>query len=121
MEVYLNQRRNRLQLMMVQLQLNQQQTSCNMVIARLQLEKQTKQSLLDHREDEQIFMERCPGQLYMSRPSPLLSNYRSPVQGLYLCAVGHTQGCGAHPGGGVMGAPGRIASRMAIHDFRRMK
>jgi len=31
-------------------------------------------------------------QLYMSRPVPALSGYRSPVQGLYLC------GSGAHPG-----------------------
>lgn len=41
------------------------------------------------------------------------SNYRTPLQGLYLC------GSGAHPGGGVMGAPGRNAARMVIQDIKK--
>ncbi|KAH3892862.1 hypothetical protein DPMN_016995 [Dreissena polymorpha] len=49
-------------------------------------------------------------QLYMSRPMPAMCNYRSPVRGLYLC------GSGAHPGGGVMGSPGRLAAMMVIKD-----
>jgi phytoene dehydrogenase-like protein len=35
------------------------------------------------------------------------------VRNLYLC------GAGAHPGGGVMGAAGRNASREIEKDFRR--
>lgn len=41
------------------------------------------------------------------------SNYRTPLQGLYLC------GSGAHPGGGVMGAPGRNAARVALEDVNK--
>jgi phytoene dehydrogenase-like protein len=52
-------------------------------------------------------------QLFSFRPSPALSNYRTPVKGLYLC------GSGTHPGGGVMGIPGLNASRVAIRDARR--
>lgn len=39
------------------------------------------------------------------------SNYRTPLRGLYLC------GSGAHPGGGVMGAPGRNAAHEVLKDF----
>ncbi|KAM6089986.1 pyridine nucleotide-disulfide oxidoreductase domain-containing protein 2 isoform 2-T2 [Theristicus caerulescens] len=53
-------------------------------------------------------------QLYFARPAPSYSGYRSPVPSLYLC------GSGAHPGGGVMGAAGRNAARVALEDFRRL-
>jgi phytoene dehydrogenase-like protein len=43
--------------------------------------------------------------LFMFRPAPGYANYRTPVKHLYLC------GSAAHPGGGVMGAPGRNAAR----------
>ncbi|XP_052771662.1 pyridine nucleotide-disulfide oxidoreductase domain-containing protein 2-like [Mya arenaria] len=49
-------------------------------------------------------------QLYMSRPVPSMCNYRLPVRGLYLC------GSGAHPGGGVMGSPGRLAALTVLLD-----
>ncbi|XP_038678087.1 pyridine nucleotide-disulfide oxidoreductase domain-containing protein 2 isoform X2 [Scyliorhinus canicula] len=52
-------------------------------------------------------------QLYMTRPVPSYSNYRSPVKGLYLC------GSGAHPGGGVMGSAGRNAANVVITDLKR--
>lgn len=41
------------------------------------------------------------------------SNYRTPLHGLYLC------GSGTHPGGGVMGAPGRNAARVALEDVNK--
>ncbi|XP_074152130.1 pyridine nucleotide-disulfide oxidoreductase domain-containing protein 2 isoform X1 [Sminthopsis crassicaudata] len=53
-------------------------------------------------------------QLYFARPLPPHSNYRSPIQGLYLC------GSGAHPGGGVMGAAGRNAAQVAFEDFKNL-
>ena len=48
---------------------------------------------------------------------PLLgwSRYRMPVEGLYLA------GSGAHPGGGVTGAPGRNAAREVLADRRRRR
>jgi phytoene dehydrogenase-like protein len=53
------------------------------------------------------------GQLFSMRPTPAWSRYRTPVRGLYLC------GSGAHPGGGVTGAPGYGASHAALRDRRR--
>ncbi|MBA3739471.1 MAG: NAD(P)/FAD-dependent oxidoreductase, partial [Actinobacteria bacterium] len=52
------------------------------------------------------------GQLFSMRPLPAWSRYRTPVEGLYLC------GAGAHPGGGVTGAPGYGASHAALRDLR---
>ena len=53
------------------------------------------------------------GQLFSMRPTPEWSRYRTPVRGLYLC------GAGAHPGGGVTGAPGYGASHAVLRDLRR--
>ncbi|XP_071793138.1 pyridine nucleotide-disulfide oxidoreductase domain-containing protein 2-like [Asterias amurensis] len=52
-------------------------------------------------------------QIYFGRPVTSAASYRSPVEGLYLC------GSGAHPGGGVMGAPGRNAARLASKDLEK--
>jgi phytoene dehydrogenase-like protein len=52
-------------------------------------------------------------QLFFMRPVPGWSQYRSPVAGLYLC------GAGAHPGGGVTGAPGHNAAFQVLRDLRR--
>ena len=43
-------------------------------------------------------------QLFFNRPVPGWARYRTPVDGLWMC------GSAAHPGGGLMGAPGRIAA-----------
>lgn len=51
-------------------------------------------------------------QLYSSRPIIKQSNYRSPIKGLYLC------GSGAHPGGGVMGLPGKQAAQIVVKDLK---
>lgn len=47
-------------------------------------------------------------QLYSLRPNPAMSNYKTPIKGLYMC------GAGAHPGGGVMGAAGRNCARVVL-------
>jgi len=52
-------------------------------------------------------------QLLFMRPVPGWSQYRMPIHGLYLC------GAGAHPGGGVTGAPGRNAARQVLRDRKR--
>ncbi|HTX39095.1 MAG TPA: NAD(P)/FAD-dependent oxidoreductase, partial [Bryobacteraceae bacterium] len=44
-------------------------------------------------------------QMFVMRPVAGWARYRTPVEGLYLC------GSGAHPGGGVMGAPGYNCAR----------
>lgn len=52
-------------------------------------------------------------QLFSARPVAGHADYRMPVRGLYLC------GSGAHPGGGVTGAPGHNAALVVIRDLRR--
>ncbi|XP_068424092.1 pyridine nucleotide-disulfide oxidoreductase domain-containing protein 2 [Clinocottus analis] len=52
-------------------------------------------------------------QLYLARPLPSLSDYRTPIKGLYLC------GSGSHPGGGVMGSPGWNAALIVMADLKR--
>lgn len=52
-------------------------------------------------------------QLFFMRPVPGWAQYRTPIRGLYLC------GAGAHPGGGVTGAPGRNAAMRAIGDWKK--
>ena len=51
-----------------------------------------------------------PDQLFNMRPHPDAAQYATPVTGLYLC------GSGAHPGGGVTGAPGHNAARRILKD-----
>lgn len=52
-------------------------------------------------------------QLFFMRPVPQWAQYRTPIDGLYLC------GAGAHPGGGVTGAPGYNAAHTVLRDFRK--
>jgi len=51
-----------------------------------------------------------PDQLFSARPHPDAAQYGTPIKGLYLC------GSGAHPGGGVTGAPGRNAAKRILKD-----
>jgi phytoene dehydrogenase-like protein len=55
-------------------------------------------------------------QLFCLRPVAGWAKYRTPIGGLYLC------GSGAHPGGGVMGAPGHNAAQVVLADwhYRRL-
>src|ERR1700732_828156 len=52
-------------------------------------------------------------QLFSLRPMRGYADYRMPLPGLYLC------GSGAHPGGGVTGAPGHNAAQAVIADLSR--
>jgi phytoene dehydrogenase-like protein len=47
-------------------------------------------------------------QLFFLRPAAGWADYTTPVRNLYMC------GSGTHPGGGVMGAPGRLAARKIL-------
>jgi phytoene dehydrogenase-like protein len=53
-----------------------------------------------------------PDQLFHMRPVPGWARYATPVERLYLC------GAGAHPGGGVTGAPGYNAAGRVLADLR---
>jgi len=52
-------------------------------------------------------------QMFMFRPLPALSQYRTLIEGLYLT------GASTHPGGGVSGASGRNAASAVLDDLRR--
>ncbi len=47
-------------------------------------------------------------QLFFLRPAPGWARYATPIEGLYMC------GSATHPGGGIMGAPGRNAARRIL-------
>jgi phytoene dehydrogenase-like protein len=49
-------------------------------------------------------------QLFFLRPSAQWSSFHTPLKGYYLA------GAGAHPGGGIMGAPGKLAAETALKD-----
>jgi phytoene dehydrogenase-like protein len=51
-------------------------------------------------------------QLFFLRPVPGWARYRTPVRGLWMC------GSATHPGGGIMGAPGRLAALEMLKDCR---
>lgn len=51
-------------------------------------------------------------QLFSARPMLGYADYRGPLRGLYHC------GSGAHPGGGVTGAPGHNAARVILSDLK---
>ena len=49
-------------------------------------------------------------QLFFLRPAPGWAQYRTPIKNLYMC------GSATHPGGGIMGAPGRNAARRILKE-----
>ena len=51
--------------------------------------------------------------MYFFRPAPGWSQYNTPIEGYYQC------GSGTHPGGCVMGAPGKMASQRILRDRAR--
>jgi phytoene dehydrogenase-like protein len=52
-------------------------------------------------------------QFFAFRPVIGWAQYRTPINGLYLC------GAGTHPGGGITGGPGANAAREIIRDLRK--
>ncbi len=51
-------------------------------------------------------------QLFFLRPIPGWAQYRTPLRNLYMC------GSATHPGGGIMGAPGRLAAMQILNDWK---
>jgi phytoene dehydrogenase-like protein len=54
-------------------------------------------------------------QLFWNRPAPGWGRFRTPIRDLWLC------GSATHPGGGIMGAPGRLAALEVIRSLRRRR
>ena len=52
-------------------------------------------------------------QLFFLRPVPGWAYYRTPIDNLYMC------GSATHPGGGIMGANGRIASQVILKNWNK--
>lgn len=52
-------------------------------------------------------------QIFFLRPVPQWADFRTPLRGYYFGAAG------AHPGGGVMGAPGMLAAKEMLKDWNR--
>jgi phytoene dehydrogenase-like protein len=50
-------------------------------------------------------------QLFFLRPVPGWAQYRTPIKNLYMC------GSATHPGGGIMGAPGRNAALEMLKEI----
>ena len=50
--------------------------------------------------------------MYFFRPAPGRNQYRTPIDGYYQC------GSGTHPGGCVIGGPGKLAASQIIGDRR---
>jgi len=51
-------------------------------------------------------------QLFFLRPAPGYAQFRTPIKNLYMC------GSATHPGGGIMGAPGRLAALEILKDSK---
>ena len=51
-------------------------------------------------------------QLFFLRPAAGWAKYRTPIRNYYQC------GSGTHPGGGIMGAPGKLAALEILKDWR---
>ena len=54
-------------------------------------------------------------QLFFNRPVPGWARYRTPLRNLWMC------GSATHPGGGIMGASGRLASLQVLRSLRARK
>jgi phytoene dehydrogenase-like protein len=62
-----------------------------------------------------MHLEMSIDQMFTLRPALGMSNYRGPVDDLYLT------GASTHPGGGIMGAAGYNAAAAILHDLSRRK
>jgi phytoene dehydrogenase-like protein len=54
-------------------------------------------------------------QLFFNRPVPGWAGFKTPLRSLWMC------GSAVHPGGGIMGAPGRIAALAVVGELRKSR
>jgi phytoene dehydrogenase-like protein len=63
------------------------------------------------REGDWMCGELNPDQFLYNRPFPECSQYRTPIEGLYIA------GSCCHPGGNITGAPGYNAAKIIVEDL----
>jgi phytoene dehydrogenase-like protein len=68
-----------------------------------------------HPQGQEYHAEVALDQMLWMRPVPALAQYRTPIEGLYLC------GPAMHPGGGIAGAAGANAASVILGDLKRKK
>ncbi len=104
-----------------------QETADHMLDTLAQYAPNVKNAVIDQLIETPLYLERELGllrgnvmhlemsidQMFMLRPALTMSNYRGPLPGLYLT------GASTHPGGGIMGAAGRNAAAVLLHDLSR--
>jgi len=104
-----------------------QETADHMLNTLAQYAPNVKNAVIDQLIETPLYLERELGllrgnvmhlemsidQMFMLRPALTMSNYRGPLPGLYLT------GASTHPGGGIMGAAGRNAAAVLLHDLSR--
>ena len=64
-------------------------------------------------QGQQYHAELALDQILWMRPTPQLAQYRTPIEGLYLC------GPAMHPGGGIAGAAGANAALVILRERQR--
>lgn len=62
-----------------------------------------------------MHLDMMPARMFGLRPRARISDYRTPIQGLYLC------GSGTWPGGTVSGIPGHNASQQILGDLAAVR
>lgn len=102
-----------------------QETADHMLDTLAQYAPNVKNAVIDQLIETPLYLERELGllrgnvmhlemsidQMFMLRPALTMSSYRGPLPGLYLT------GASTHPGGGIMGAAGRNAAAVLLHDL----
>ena len=76
------------------------ETAENSPVADFEASLDALEQLVEKMEHGELSLE----QLFFNRPVPGYARFRTPVRDLWLC------GSATHPGGGIMGANGRIAA-----------
>lgn len=101
-----------------------EQTAADRIVATVaQYAPNIRDSIIDQLIESPLYLERelglvrgdlqhlqlSPGQMFMLRPAAGLSQYRAPIDGLYLT------GASTHPGGGIMGMSGYNAAHVILN------
>ena len=84
-----------------------------LVLAWITVDAGTAAGLVEAALDAQDERGSIPDRFGTGGPVPGAAQYRSPIKDLWMC------GSSTHPGGGVMGAPGRNAAAEILRDLKK--